>query len=152
MKSIATSFALAFALLCTACASTAQSQAPSRAKIIFDNYQSLERSFDAAAADLYCDSALIRNVRTFPDGQKRTLELPAKKYKELIRVAMPLAKAKGDYNTYSDVAYAPEGDNVRITTTRYSLLKKYSSPMSLLVGACNSGEWAILEELSESIP
>ena len=152
MKSIATSLALAFALLGTACVSTAQSQASSQAEILFNNYKSLERSYDPAVADLYCDSALIRNVRTFPDGQKRTLELPATKYKELIRIAMPLAKAKSDYSTYSGVAYASEGDNVRVSTTRYSNLKKYSSPMTLLVGACNGGEWAILEELSESIP
>ncbi len=152
MKSIPTSLALAFALFGTACASTSQSHAPSQAETLFSNYVSLERSYDPAVADLYCDSALIRNVRTFPDGQKRTLELPATKYKELIRVAMPLAKAKSDYSTYSGVAYAPEGDNVRVTTTRYSNMKKYSSPMTLLVGACNGGDWGILEELSESIP
>ena len=152
MKSIATSLAFFLALLATACASTAQSQASGRAEALFNDYSSLERSYDPTVADLYCDSALIRNVRTFPDGQKRTLELPATKYKELIRIAMPLAKAKSDYSTYSGVAYASEGNNVRITATRYSNMKKYSSPMSLLVGACNGGAWAILEELSESIP
>jgi hypothetical protein len=152
MRNIATSFVLVVALLCAACASTSPPQAPSQAKTIFGNYQSLERSFDPAVADLYCDSALIRNVRTYPDGKKRTLELPAPKYKELIRSAMPLAKAKGDYSTYSGVTYAPEGDNVRITATRYSVLKNYSSPMSLLVGACNGGDLAILEEIGESQP
>src|SRR6187549_1737332 len=69
-----------------------------KAKSIFDSYQSLERSFDPAIADLYCDTALIRNTRTYPDGNKRTLEFPAPKYKELIRNSMPLAKAAGDFS------------------------------------------------------
>lgn len=156
MKSIARSFTLAVMLLCTACASTsqpqAQSQTESQAKNVFDSYQSRERSFDPAVADLYCDRALIRNVRTYPNGQQRTLELPATQYKELIRAAMPLARSRGDYSTYSNVAYVPEGNNVRITATRHSVLKKYSSPLSLLVGTCNGGDWAILEELGESQP
>lgn len=124
----------------------------SQAEQIFAQYQARERAFDPAAADLYCDTALIRNVRTYPDGQQRKLELPAPKYKELIRMATPLAKAKGDYNTYSDIVFNPEGNNVRVTASRFSALKQYSSPISLLVGACNGGGWSILEELSQSQP
>lgn len=104
MKSIACSFTLAVTLLCTACASTsqpqAQSQTENQAKNIFDSYQSRERLFDPAVADLYCDRALIRNVRTYPNGQQRTLKLPATQYKELIRAAMPLARSRGDYSTW----------------------------------------------------
>jgi len=122
------------------------------AEDIFSQYQSLEKAFDPRAADLYCDSAVIRNVRTYPDGQQRALELPAPKYKALVRAAMPLAKAKGDSSTYSQVTYTPEGNGIRINAMRYSLLKQYSSPISLLVGACNGGQWAILEELSQSQP
>lgn len=122
------------------------------AEEIFSQYRSLESSFDPRAADLYCDSALIRNVRTYPNGQQRALEFPAPKYKELIRAAMPLAKAQGDSSTYSDITFTPEGKGVRIHATRYSVLKQYSSPISLLVGACDGGRWAILEELSQSQP
>ncbi len=152
MKIIVSSFCWVAALLITACASAAPSQSPSRAEGVFKTYQSLGGSFDPAVADLYCDTGLIRNIRTYPDGQKRKLEMPATKYKELIRSVMPLAKSRGDISTYSSVAYSPEADNVRITATRYSVLKDYSSPMSLLVGACDGGDWGILEELSESQP
>ena len=152
MKNIAKSFVVASALMCAVWVTTLVAQSPSRAETLFKNYQSLGDSFDPALADLYCDSALIRNVRTYPDGQKRTLELPAARYKELVRAAMPLAKSSGDFSTFSDLAYVEEADRVRITATRYSVLKKYSSPMSLLVGACDGGDWAILEELSESRP
>jgi hypothetical protein len=128
----------------------AQSQDP--AESVFAQYQAREKAFDPAAADLYCDSALIRNVRTYPNGQKRTLELPADKYKALIRAAMPLARAKGDYNNYSDVQFSQEGESVRITASRYSISKQYSSPISLLVGKCSNGDLGILEELSQSQP
>ena len=137
--------------LCS-CVSSPQTKAQNSAQALFNSYQTLEHSYDPALADLYCGTAVIRNIRTYPDGQKRTLELPATKYKELIRTVMPLAKSKGDYSTYSGIAYSAEGSNTRITATRYSVLKKYSSPISLLVGPCAGHDQAILEELGESQP
>ncbi len=133
------------------CAGPLPAQTVGPAQALFARYQSLERSFNPSVADLYCDTAVIRNVRTYPGGQQRTLELDAPKYKALIRASMPLAKAKGDYSTYTKVAYSPAGKNVRITATRHSVLKQYSSPISLLVGSCN-GKWRIMEELSRSQP
>jgi hypothetical protein len=65
---------------------------------------------------------------------------------------MPIAKQRGDRSSYSDVTYALEGPNVRITATRFSELKRYSSPLSLLVGRRPDGRWMIYEELSESQP
>ena len=45
-----------------------------------------------------------------------------------------------------------QGGNVRISCSRYSELKKYTSPYTLLVGPGRTGQWQILEELSESRP
>ena len=122
------------------------------AKKCFDRYVSLEAAFDATAADLYADNANIQNTRTYPTGQKRALTMPAPAYKLLIRQAMPLAKLRGDTNTYSEVKFTQEGDKVRVTANRFSNLKKYSSPLSLLVGPNKEGVWLIYEELSESQP
>ena len=68
----------------------------------------------------------------------------------MIRNVMPLAKEHGDRSTYSDAAYTVEGKNVRITAKCYSELRKYSTPLSLLVGPDATGKWLILEELTES--
>jgi hypothetical protein len=65
---------------------------------------------------------------------------------------MPLAKLRGDTNTYSEVSYSEEGSKVRIRATRYSNLKKYSSPISLLVAHDDTGRLLIYEEISESRP
>jgi hypothetical protein len=123
-----------------------------KAKELFDRYVALERVFDCTQANLYSDVAKIQNTRTYPGGEKRTLTLPAAEYKNLIRIGMPLAKARGDTSTYSDIKYAPEGDRVRITSVRFSELKKYSRPLSMLVGPDKDGKWLIFEEISESQP
>lgn len=122
------------------------------AKALFEQYVQLEHAFDPAAADLYADDAVIKNKRTYPTGQVRELSMPASKYKMLIRQAMPLAKLRGDTNSYSDISYANEGAMVRIRATRFSNLKNYASPLSLLVSPDDKGRWLIREELSESRP
>lgn len=122
------------------------------AEHVFEQYVKLEQEYDSAVADLYADDALIQNTRRYPTGQSRTLTFEAPKYKELIRQAMPVAKARNDANDYLDVKYAAEGERVRITCRRYSRLKQYFSPLSLLVGPGPDGRWVIVEELSESQP
>jgi hypothetical protein len=132
--------------------STVLATESSDAKSLFARYQDMGRAFDPSVADLYCDSAVIRNVRTYPSGETKTLELPATKYKALVRSVMPLAKARGDVSTFSQVRFVAEGENTRITAARFSQLKNYTSPVSILVGPCEGSGLAILEELSESQP
>ncbi len=69
-----------------------------------------------------------------------------------MRSALPLAKLRGDHNTYSDIKFTDKGNSVLITATRFSVLKNYHSPISLLVARTTSGNWLIIEELSESRP
>lgn len=70
----------------------------------------------------------------------------------MIRSAMPLARSRGDFNDYSRTTVVPAGENERVTTSRYSHLKKYASPLTLVVGRCRSGAMGILQEISESQP
>jgi hypothetical protein len=126
--------------------------ARSKAEELWNRYVALEAAFDPAVADLYSDDAVIRNRRTYPTGEVREATVPAAQYKALIRQAIPLAKAKNDVSRYSSCTYAAEGARVRIACGRYSALKNYSSPISLLVGPGAAGGWLIFEELSESRP
>jgi hypothetical protein len=138
-------------LCAAASAQPAADTAITQAKALFEKHVALERQFDPAVADLYSDTAVIKNKRTYPNGQVRELTMPAPKYKALIRTMMPLARQRGDTNTYSECSYSPEGERVRIKCQRFSELKKYTSPLSLLVGPSPDG-WLIFEELSESQP
>lgn len=144
---------LATGLIAAAVAFTALAQGPAdKARELFQTYVALGHAFDPALADLYADDAVIRNKRTLPSGEVRELKASGQNYKALIRKVMPAAKERGDRSTFSEVKYAPEGERVRITATRYSEMRKYSSPMSLLVGPGPDGRWQIHEEISESRP
>lgn len=144
-------FVLIFTLmLCPGAFAASDEELIRDAKIFWDKYDQLEREFDSAAADLYADDALIKNVRRYPNGTSREMVIDAPKYKGLIRAAMGLAKARGDTNQYSNFAYTVENGRVRIKVTRYSNLKKYESPLELLVGPDQNGQWLVFEELSES--
>ncbi len=122
------------------------------AKELLDRYISLERAFDPSMADLYADDAIITNVRHYPDGQTRRMELSGAHVKELVRSAMPLAKARDDYSTYSGVRYDVADGRIRVTAERYSNLRKYKSPIAWVIAKGNDGTWRIVEEHSESRP
>jgi hypothetical protein len=124
----------------------------SKARAVFGEYVRLGEAFDPALVDLYAETAKISNRRVFPDGTSRELAMPAASYKPLLRRVMPVAKEQNDVSRYSDVRYAVEGDNVRITATRYSVMKDYSAPHALLVGPDADGTWRVLEESGESRP
>ncbi len=123
-----------------------------QAKKIFSQYVTLAEKFDPAVAELYSNTAKIQNTRIYPDGRRKVMSLDGKKYKVLIRIGMPLSKARGDTNKYTEVNYVKKDSKVTITATRYSNLKKYSSPLTLVVGADTDGKWRILQEISQSRP
>jgi hypothetical protein len=122
-----------------------------KARVLLERYVALYRAFDPAVADLYSDQAKISNRRTYPNGEVRVLKLSGVEYKTLLRQVITLAKARGDTNQYLNARYSVETSGVRIHLTRYSQLKKYTSPMSLLVGPDPNGNWVVLEEQSESV-
>ena len=123
-----------------------------QAKKIFSQYVTLAEKFDPTVAELYSNTAKIQNTRIYPDGRRKVMSLDGKKYKVLIRIGMPLSKARGDTNKYTEVNYVKKDSKVTITATRYSNLKKYSSPLTLVVGADTDGKWRILQEISQSRP
>ncbi|OGV42276.1 MAG: hypothetical protein A2X46_15595 [Lentisphaerae bacterium GWF2_57_35] len=122
------------------------------AKDVFNQYVTLSNSFDASVIDLYSDNAFIQNTRIYPDGRRRALTMSAQKYKQLIRCSMPLAKQRGDTDTYRDVSYAVENGNVRIKAIRHNNMKDYDSPISILVAESGVRKWLIVEEITESKP
>jgi hypothetical protein len=151
--------AFAFVALCppaSATAPTATTVAPkgdpiAQAKALFQRYVELEHAFDPSQADLYSDKAVLKNKRIMPDGKVVPLTIPALRYKKMVREGMGEARKKGDIANYTGDTYTLEkGGKVRIQVTRYSALKKYSSPLSILVGPDETGKWVILEEESES--
>ena len=121
------------------------------ARAFFERYVKLEHAFDPAQADLYADDAKIINKRVYAGGKAASIPIAALRYKNgVIRKGMAAAKARGDISNYSNETYTLEGNMVRIKATRYSVLMKYSAPISQLVGPDANGVWVIHEEISES--
>jgi hypothetical protein len=143
---------LVFAFTALVDAQGLSSDSRAKAEQLWNRYVALEAAFDPAVADLYSDDAVIRNRRTYPTGEVREATVPAVQYKLLVRQAIPIAKARNDVSRYSNCSYVADGARVRILCARFSVLKNYSSPISVLVGAGPSGSWLIFEELSESRP
>jgi hypothetical protein len=118
----------------------------------FKEYIARSDRFDPGLADLYADDAAIRSKRIMPDGKTQTLSFSGAQWKALIKQAMPLAKQRGDRNTFRTVSAKPDGNSVVITAERYSHLKSYSSPFALLVTKDPTGAWKISAELTETRP
>ncbi|MDP2653039.1 MAG: hypothetical protein Q8Q08_03300 [Candidatus Omnitrophota bacterium] len=145
----------AFVLMSAAVLSVAAApvdEMTAKARVFWDRYVAMERSFDPAIADMYADDAVIKNYRRYPNGQVREMILGAPEYKDMIRGTMGLAKLRGDASRYSNFSYKAEGERVRIVCSRFSELKKYDSSYELLVGPGPDGTWLIFEEISESRP
>jgi hypothetical protein len=142
-------------VVCTAIALVAPALAAdpmAEAKQLFATFVARVNAFDPAVADLYANDAKIENTRKYPDGTTQTVTVPAPKYKEMLRAAMPSAKQRSDTSDFLDVQYTKVGEHVRIATTRFSNAKLEAAPLTLVVGPGSDGTWMILEELSESRP
>jgi ketosteroid isomerase-like protein len=120
------------------------------AKEFFTTYTDLYAQFDPAVADLYADDAVLKNQRHMADGTKKPLSMTGALLKSMIRNGMlQMAKERGDTSKYTEVKYAEEDGKVRISCSRYSEMKKYTSPLVVLI-AKRGDKWVIVEEHSES--
>ena len=118
------------------------------AKALFQRYMTLSENFDTAVADLYRDDARIIAFRKDRFGGERRLQLSGSR----VQIAGPKDHAacaawRDDRSRFSEITYTAEGAMIRIRAQRYSLLKGYASPYSMLVGSDAQGQWRIHEEV-----
>lgn len=121
------------------------------AQKLFRQFVDYEHNYDSAQADLYAPNANIKDVRVYSDGQSKTLSWVGDAYKQIVKAQLPVAKARGEQNAYSQVTYTREGNNVRIKCLRASALKKFSAPMEIVVAPVGKA-WKIIEENCQSQP
>ena len=145
-------FVALFAGLAAAVLAWAQEPGIEEAKQLFAQYVALEQAYDPSVADLYTDDAFIKTRHKPPMGDAREVIIPALEYKALLRQHMPVARTRGDRNSYANVTYTPEGALVRIDASRLAEPRKTASPLTLRVGLSPSGRWLIYEELSAAPP
>ena len=123
------------------------------ARVFFDNYVALGEAYDVGLADLYADDAVIRSERRYPNGENRAMQLSGRQWKALIVSVMPLAKARQDRSTYSNLKVSVSGKRARISADRYSELKCYTDPgYYMVIERQSDGEYRIVEEYSQTRP
>ncbi|MBX9725430.1 MAG: hypothetical protein K2X81_28795 [Candidatus Obscuribacterales bacterium] len=131
---------------------SADDQSILEAQKLFKQYTDFEHSYDLSQADLYAPNAIIKDTRIYQDGPSKTLTWNGGEYKQILKASLPVAKARNDQYNYSQVAYNKEGSNIRIKCIRYSVSKKYSAPLELVLTPNGKGGYKILEESCQSQP
>jgi len=90
----------------------AQHTRPRSARELLEKYMAANKAFDASVADLYSDDAKIKATRIYPNGMTRALTIEASQWKAMIRELMPVAKARGDWDSLSNVTFTCSGSAV----------------------------------------
>lgn len=126
-----------------------KAEEPGKFDTFFTEFQTLNQQFDVAVADRYSDDAKITSIRVQPDGTEKTNEFDGKKWKQLIRDLMGLAKERGDSSKYDNVKVTVEGDTAKITASRYSVLKCFQDDDYYVVVKASDERMEIIEEFSK---
>ena len=113
----------------------------------FHKYESMSKQLDVGVADLYDDGADIQAYRNTKGQVQRELHLDGAQWKQLVRKAMPMAKAQDDRSTFSEVQVSSEGAGFRINATRYSTRKCYYDPAYyMVIEPTKAGSFKIVKE------
>lgn len=119
----------------------------------FQKYIELGNAYDPELASLYSDNAKILSYRVYPHGTERSLEMEGVRWKQLLILSLPLAKAQGDKSTFSEVTITDEKVGFKIKANRYSERKCYTDTgYYMIVQPKEDGRLEIIEEYMETQP
>jgi len=105
----------------------------------------LEENLDPAMFALYMPTSKIIIKREYPFGEERILEMSGEQYINLGKAALPLARARGDRNEYSDLS-------ILLKMKRYSFIKQETYDHELTIRKDVNGIIKIIEERGQSNP
>lgn len=113
-------------------------------------FETLSHNYDKNLGDLYSDKALIiRHLENKKGELKEKIVIPTHKYKKLLKLVRYFARIQKYKNYYKDLEYKPEGKNIRVNGIRENN-SGYTSPVSILVGENDNGQWKIMEEITNT--
>ncbi|UCH47086.1 MAG: hypothetical protein JSU95_13450 [Betaproteobacteria bacterium] len=113
----------------------------------FDNLVERTNAFDAGVANLYSPDARIIAV---VDGGD-IVEISGSQLKQIANQVMPIAKKRGDTNTYKKVKVSPHGEGFRVTGVRFSAAKCVTDPNYHLDVVRHDKSWLVIEEYGETV-
>ena len=120
------------------------------ARTFFDRYASLLVRADPALIALYADDAKITAV-AHEGNSTRNIDLTGKMYKEALASLLPALRASGDEITFTNIAFEPHDQLMRVTAHRYSTLHCwYDASYHADLGRKGGGTLRIVEEVSNT--
>lgn len=143
--------ALVFLLLPAAAAAQSVEERFAAAEDLFKRLVYLEQRFDQEMANLYADEARIIIIEVRGDQRFKT-EMTGKDLKVFIESYLGNAAMVGEWYVYSNTSITPEGDRMRILSSRTSQRTGDVFPYQILVGPGPGGRYLIYEEQSIVAP
>lgn len=117
----------------------------SKAKIFFKTYEQYEKIFDDKITKFFSDDAIIVINSDNIFDEKRKLEITGNEYKELILSTLEYAKNTGNFYKYSKIKFSSIKENqIKISGDRYSVLKKYYSPFTMILNIIKRNQIVIV--------
>lgn len=113
----------------------------------FEDLVERTNAFDATVADLYSPEARIIAI---VDGSDK-VELSGSQLKQIANQIMPVAKKRGDTNTYKKVKVTPHGEGFRVTAVRISAAKCVTDRNYHLDVMRHKKSWQVIEEYGETV-
>lgn len=118
----------------------------------FNDFQARAAAFDVSFVEHYTDEATIRTVRKMNDGSEKTLSLPGKRWKALIRDSIDIARQRDDRSDFSEVKVELNEQGATIRAQRYSRVKCYQdTAYYMVVSPAADGQLQVVEEYMETL-
>ena len=117
------------------------------ARATFDRFVELEAAFDPRVAELYADDGIVIERVEVEGVERRTREIPMRRYKALIAAAFADHRHAPETATHSQIRlerFAPGW--VRVRTLRRSSASRAASDYEIVVRAGSDGVWRIVKE------
>jgi hypothetical protein len=117
------------------------------AQLFVDKFIAMGNDYDPELSELYSASARIYVKRKASPIETKDMQFSGSQYKALLRIAMPVAKAKGDRSEFEAPHLEHDGNRMRIRMERYSPLRCYwDRSYSFVIEKSSSGALQIVEE------
>ncbi len=129
------------------------SQAADKAEFLafFNDYQRLISEYDVSVNQMYADDAKIMGARKKPDGTEESMTIDGAKWKTIVLASMERAKNIGDRSEYSEIDIDVNGDEARISASRYSHVDCFHDDrFYMVVKATADGSLQIVEQFMET--
>lgn len=115
-------------------------------KAFFDKYVAAANSHYVNLPNYYIPTAKIIRVVQKPDGEQKTLVIPADRYFREMRLMRAAARLKGYKNTYTNRTVTPEGSDYKLSALRTPKGDKVGLPSYFIIGKDSSGAYKIKTE------